>query len=135
MKARIENLKDNYDKRTQAAIIQVATDEFNRQKRDFLDMVFDIILWTMHEELGFGVKRLKRFYAKMYEHCYVTREKYELVGCEKLSRPMSDKIRQQEAKKGWTYPEWVRFQLDKIGWNTDQVEKEMFSEYISKGGF
>lgn len=133
MKARIARPIDGFDSKTKAAVIRAATDEFDRQKKDFLDMVFDIMLWTLHTELGFGRERLKKFYKAMFQNCYTTRERYELIGCEKTHRPMSDKIRKMEAEKGWTYPEWVKDQLRSIGWVTEAVEEEFRQEYRERG--
>jgi hypothetical protein len=133
MKARLARPIDGFDAKTKAAVIRAATEEFDKQKKDFLDMVFDIMLWTLHVELGFGRKRLKRFYKAMFANCYVTRERYELIGCEKSHRPMSEKIRAKEAENGWTYPEWVKDQLGKIGWDTDAIEKEFYDEYMREG--
>lgn len=133
MKARLENPLDGFDAKTKKSVIKAATAEFDRQKADFLDMVFDIILWTLHTECGFGVERMKRFYKAMFMNCYSARERYELIGCEKTQRPMSEKIRKLEAEKGWTYPEWVKDQLRSIGWDTKAVEEEFRREYRERG--
>lgn len=133
MKARIENPMDGFDAKTRKAVIRAASAEFEEQKRMFLAMVFDIILWTLHTECGFGIGRMKRFYKAMFRNCYNVRERYELVGCERSQRPMSDKIRKLEAEKGWTYPEWVKDQLKGIGWDTEAVEEEFRQEYKESG--
>lgn len=133
MRARIDNPMMQFDKKTQAAIIKAASEEFERQKKDFLDMVFNIILWTLHTECGFGLIRMKRFYRAMFRACYVTRERYELVGSERMKRPMSNKVRKMEQAKAWTYPEWVKDQLHAYGWDTDKVEEEFYKEYIERG--
>lgn len=133
MRARLARPIDGFDAKAKKAVIAAATDEFERQKKDFLDMVFNIILWTLHTECGFGLIRMKRFYRAMFRACYVTRERYELVGSERMKRPMSDKVRKMEQSKAWTYPEWVKDQLHAYGWDTDKVEKEFYQEYIENG--
>lgn len=135
MKARIARPIDGFDARTKKAVVRAATDEFNSQKKDFLDMVFDVFLWTLHEELGFGPVRLKRFYGKMFERCYTDREKYGLCGCEASRKPKSDKLLEAERKNAMTYPEYCRYRLKEIGWDTEKAEEELYNEYMSKGGF
>lgn len=43
-----------------------------------------IILWQMHEQLGFGVKRLKRFYFNFIPHYKALADFYEMRGDDKL---------------------------------------------------
>lgn len=133
MRARLARPIDGFDNKTKKAVIAAATDEFERQKKDFLDMVFNIILWTLHTECGFGLIRMKRFYRAMFRACYITRERYELVGSERMKRPMSDKVRKMEQSKAWSYPEWVKDQLHAYGWDTEKVEEEFYNEYIENG--
>lgn len=135
MRARVRQAIDGFDAKTRKAVIQAATDEFNQQKKDFLDMVFDIILWTLHEELGFGLIRLKRFYGKMFERCYVTREKYGLSGCAESKKPMSEKMLKVYKERAMTYPEYCKYRLKEIGWDSETVEEELAKEYQAKGGF
>lgn len=135
MRARPEKLIDGFDSKTKKAVIQTATDEFNLQKKDFLDMVFDIILWTLHEECGFGIVRMRRFYKAMFERCYNDRERYGLHGCERSRRPMSERIRRIETENGMSYPEYVKMRLKGIGWDTRTVEQELYEDYERKGGF
>lgn len=135
MKARIENPLDGFDKKTQKAVTLAATNEFNQQKQMFLDALMNVFLWTLHEEFGFGYKRMRRFYYAVFKRCYLDREKYELVGSSKYDKPMSPKLQQKYAENGWTYPDFVKYRLSEYGWDTNAIEAEFKKEYDEKGGF
>ena len=54
--------------------LQKEAAEMNRKNAAEIDAV---ILWIMHEEFGFGHKRLKRFYDKLVKGVRELNERYE----------------------------------------------------------
>jgi len=53
--------------------------EFDRKNAAELDA---IILWVLHEQLGFGAKRLRRFYDRFADEVAALVNKYETDDCD-----------------------------------------------------
>ena len=119
MRARYAKPIDGFDSKTKAAVIEAATNEFEKQKKLFLDSVFDVILWQLHTQCGFGLKRLTRFYREMFITFYRDRERYELVGSSG----------QREKDRKISYPQYAHDRLKSIGFAAEDIEDELMREY------
>lgn len=109
MKAHIRGA-DVFDKKTKEAILRVAQEEFERQEEQYINSAFELILWALHKEYGFGAGRLKRAFLRMYRDYDENCRRYGLNEDTKTwSRA------RKETELTYHYSQWVHDTLIKYG--------------------
>lgn len=77
MKAKIRGM-EQFDRRTQAAIVEVAKKEIDENLEKLLIGMLEVFLWGLRREFGFGPDRLRRVIRRIMSDYDEARERYEI---------------------------------------------------------
>lgn len=111
------------------ARLDAAQAEFDEQQQGLWDAFMVTILWTLHEEFGFGAERLERAYKKMVMNRAVDRANYRRCDKDKWGRDAYVLQKSGQNIEDFAYKAALR----SIGFDYDDLESRAYFADAEKG--